>query len=121
MDDLPCSGHVAGCVRRAICLVRTYNDKDLSNAGWRFRMKAGQSSVVWGANAATIDAPGKNGARRRLPGGTVETATEETVPAAMPTASLFTLVRSRRKPMFARKISSATRFGFGGHVKPSMP
>jgi hypothetical protein len=83
-------------------------------------MKAGQSSVVWDAKAATVDAPGKDGARR-LPGGAVETATEETVPAAMPTASLFTLVRSRRKPMFARKILSATRFGFGGHVKPSMP
>jgi 6-phosphogluconate dehydrogenase len=48
---------------------------------------------------------------------TVEAAIEESVPAEVLTASLFTRFRSRQLHNFAEKLVSAMRFGFGGHVE----
>jgi 6-phosphogluconate dehydrogenase len=48
---------------------------------------------------------------------TVEAAIEESVPAEVLTASLYTRVRSRQAHNFAEKMLSAMRFGFGGHVE----
>jgi 6-phosphogluconate dehydrogenase len=35
--------------------------------------------------------------------------------------SLFVRFRSRQEHMFAEKVLSAMRFGFGGHVEPPAP
>ena len=48
---------------------------------------------------------------------TIEAAIEESVPAEVLTASLFTRFRSRQLHNFAEKLVSAMRFGFGGHVE----
>ena len=48
---------------------------------------------------------------------TVEAAIEESVPAEVLTASLYTRFRSRQLHNFAEKLVSAMRFGFGGHVE----
>ena len=48
---------------------------------------------------------------------TVEAAIEESVPAEVLTASLYTRFRSRYAHNFAEKMLSAMRFGFGGHVE----
>jgi 6-phosphogluconate dehydrogenase len=48
---------------------------------------------------------------------TLEAAIEESVPAPVITASLFTRFRSRTGNNYAEKILSAMRFGFGGHVE----
>src|SRR6185312_5129546 len=48
---------------------------------------------------------------------TVEAAIEESVPAEVLTASLYTRFRSRQAHNFAEKMLSAMRFGFGGHVE----
>lgn len=48
---------------------------------------------------------------------TIEAAIEESVPAPVITASLFTRFRSRSGNNFAEKVLSAMRFGFGGHVE----
>jgi len=48
---------------------------------------------------------------------TVEAAIEESVPAEVLTASLYTRFRSRQSHNFAEKMLSAMRFGFGGHVE----
>ena len=46
---------------------------------------------------------------------TVNAAIEESVPANVITASLFTRFRSRQDHSFAEKVLSAMRFQFGGH------
>ncbi|HEX4297926.1 MAG TPA: decarboxylating 6-phosphogluconate dehydrogenase [Devosia sp.] len=48
---------------------------------------------------------------------TVEAAIEESVPAEVLTAALYTRFRSRQTHNFAEKLLSAMRFGFGGHVE----
>jgi 6-phosphogluconate dehydrogenase len=48
---------------------------------------------------------------------TVEAALEESVPADVITAALFTRFRSRQEHTFAEKMLSAMRFGFGGHLE----
>ncbi|MBB2201472.1 phosphogluconate dehydrogenase (NAD(+)-dependent, decarboxylating) [Gluconacetobacter tumulisoli] len=48
---------------------------------------------------------------------TLEAAIEESVPAPVITASLFTRFRSRTGNNYAEKVLSAMRFGFGGHVE----
>ena len=45
-------------------------------------------------------------------------AIEESVPADVLTASLYTRFRSRQDHTFAEKVLSAMRKGFGGHVEP---
>ena len=52
---------------------------------------------------------------------TVEAAVEQSVPAPVITASLFTRFQSRGHGSFANKILSAMRAGFGGHVEPTVP
>jgi 6-phosphogluconate dehydrogenase len=52
---------------------------------------------------------------------TVEAAIAEAVPAEVLSAALFARFRSRREHMFAEKILSAMRKGFGGHVEPKAP
>lgn len=48
---------------------------------------------------------------------TVETAIEESVPAEVLTAALYTRFRSRQDHTYAEKMLSALRFKFGGHVE----
>ncbi len=48
---------------------------------------------------------------------TIEAAMEESVPAEVLSASLFTRFRSRQQHTFAEKMLSAMRKGFGGHVE----
>lgn len=48
---------------------------------------------------------------------TIEAAIEESVPAEVLTASLFSRFRSRQVHTFGEKLLSAMRFGFGGHVE----
>ncbi|MEY4613006.1 decarboxylating 6-phosphogluconate dehydrogenase [bacterium] len=48
---------------------------------------------------------------------TVIAALEESVPADVLTASLYTRFRSRQEHTFAEKVLSAMRFKFGGHVE----
>jgi 6-phosphogluconate dehydrogenase len=48
---------------------------------------------------------------------TVDAAIEESVPAHVLTASLYTRFRSRVANTFGEKLLSAMRFGFGGHVE----
>lgn len=48
---------------------------------------------------------------------TIEAAIEESVPAEVLTASLFSRFRSRQDHTFGEKLLSAMRFGFGGHVE----
>jgi len=48
---------------------------------------------------------------------TVMAALEESVPADVLTAALYTRFRSRQEHTFAEKILSAMRFKFGGHVE----
>jgi 6-phosphogluconate dehydrogenase len=47
----------------------------------------------------------------------VEAAVAEAVPAPVLTTALYARFRSRRNPVFADKILSAMRKGFGGHVE----
>jgi 6-phosphogluconate dehydrogenase len=47
----------------------------------------------------------------------VEAAIEESVPAEVLTASLYTRFRSRQSHNFSEKMLSAMRVGFGGHVE----
>ena len=49
---------------------------------------------------------------------TVQAAIEESVPAEVLTAALFTRFRSRQEHTFAEKMLSAMRYKFGGHVEP---
>jgi 6-phosphogluconate dehydrogenase len=49
---------------------------------------------------------------------TIQAAIEESVPADVLAASLFTRFRSRQEHTFAEKILSAMRKQFGGHVEP---
>jgi len=48
---------------------------------------------------------------------TVETAIEESVPAEVLTAALYTRFRSRQDHTYAEKMLSALRYKFGGHVE----
>ena len=52
---------------------------------------------------------------------TIEAAIEESVPAEVLSAALFTRFRSRQQHTFAEKVLSAMRFGFGGHVEAPPP
>jgi len=52
---------------------------------------------------------------------TIMAAIEETVPADVLSAALYTRFRSRRDHTFAEKILSAMRKGFGAHVEPKNP
>jgi 6-phosphogluconate dehydrogenase len=49
---------------------------------------------------------------------TVNAAIDEAVPAEVLTAALFARFRSRKEHIFAEKILSAMRAGFGGHKEP---
>ena len=49
---------------------------------------------------------------------TVNAAIDEAVPAEVLTAALYARFRSRKEHMFAEKILSAMRAGFGGHKEP---
>jgi 6-phosphogluconate dehydrogenase len=49
---------------------------------------------------------------------TLQAAIEESVPAEVLSAALFTRFRSRQSHTFAEKIISAMRKGFGGHLEP---
>src|ERR1700687_4704725 len=49
---------------------------------------------------------------------TVNAAIDEAVPAEVLTAALFARFRSRKEHIFAAKILSAMRAGFGGHKEP---
>ena len=49
---------------------------------------------------------------------TVLAAVEESVPAAVLSASLYTRFRSRQEHTFAEKVLSAMRHQFGGHIEP---
>jgi 6-phosphogluconate dehydrogenase len=49
---------------------------------------------------------------------TIEAAIEESVPADVLAASLFTRFRSRQEHTYAEKLLSAMRMQFGGHVEP---
>ena len=49
---------------------------------------------------------------------TIQAAIEESVPAEVLTASLYTRFRSRQEHTFAEKMLSAMRQKFGGHVEP---
>jgi 6-phosphogluconate dehydrogenase len=48
-------------------------------------------------------------------------AIEESVPADVLTASLYTRFRSRQDHTFAEKVLSAMRAGFGGHKETPTP
>lgn len=48
---------------------------------------------------------------------TIEAALEESVPADVLAAAVFTRFRSRDTQVFGEKLLSAMRFGFGGHVE----
>jgi len=52
---------------------------------------------------------------------TIEAAIEESVPAEVLSAALFTRFRSRQQHTFAEKVLSAMRFGFGGHIEAPPP
>ena len=52
---------------------------------------------------------------------TVMAAIEESVPADVLTASLYTRFRSRQDHTFAEKVLSAMRAGFGGHTEKPAP
>ena len=52
---------------------------------------------------------------------TVIAAIEESVPADVLTASLYTRFRSRQDHTFAEKVLSAMRAGFGGHTEKPAP
>ncbi|UMY16110.1 decarboxylating 6-phosphogluconate dehydrogenase [Methylobacterium organophilum] len=49
---------------------------------------------------------------------TINAAVEEAVPAPVLSAALYARFRSREKEVFADKLLSAMRKGFGGHVEP---
>ena len=51
-------------------------------------------------------------------GQTIMAAIEEAVPADVLSAALYARFRSRRDHIFAEKILSAMREGFGAHVEP---
>ncbi len=51
---------------------------------------------------------------------TLMAAIEESVPAEVLSAALYTRFRSRQSHTFAEKIISAMRKGFGGHVEPKV-
>jgi len=51
-------------------------------------------------------------------GQTIMAAIEEAVPADVLSAALYARFRSRRDHIFAEKILSAMRKGFGAHVEP---
>ena len=57
-------------------------------------------------------------ARGKMDQAQVMAAVEESVPADVLTASLYTRFRSRQDHTFAEKVLSAMRKGFGGHVEP---
>ena len=48
---------------------------------------------------------------------TVEAAIEESVPATVLSAALYTRFRSRQTHGFGEKMLSAMRLGFGGHIE----
>jgi 6-phosphogluconate dehydrogenase len=48
---------------------------------------------------------------------TVQTAVEQSVPAEVLTAALYTRFRSRQEHTFAEKLLSAMRHKFGGHIE----
>jgi 6-phosphogluconate dehydrogenase len=52
---------------------------------------------------------------------TINAAIDESVPAEVITAALYTRFRSRKEHTFAEKILSAMRAGFGGHKEPAKP
>jgi 6-phosphogluconate dehydrogenase len=52
---------------------------------------------------------------------TIMAAIEESVPADVLSAALYTRFRSRQDHTFAEKILSAMRKGFGGHLEPRKP
>jgi 6-phosphogluconate dehydrogenase len=52
---------------------------------------------------------------------TIMTAIEESVPADVLSAALYTRFRSRQDHTFADKLLSAMRWKFGGHKEPSSP
>lgn len=52
---------------------------------------------------------------------TVEAAVEESVPAEVLSAALYTRFRSRQEHTFAEKMLSAMRLGFGGHIEQGHP
>jgi 6-phosphogluconate dehydrogenase len=52
---------------------------------------------------------------------TIMAAIEESVPADVLSASLYTRFRSRQEHTFAEKVLSAMRKQFGGHVEPKKP
>jgi 6-phosphogluconate dehydrogenase len=52
---------------------------------------------------------------------TLMAAIEESVPAEVLSAALYTRFRSRQSHTFAEKVISAMRKGFGGHVEPVKP
>ena len=49
---------------------------------------------------------------------TIQAAIDEAVPAEVLSAALYARFRSRQEPYLRRKILSAMRKGFGGHVEP---
>ena len=52
---------------------------------------------------------------------TIQAAIEESVPADVLTAALYTRFRSRQEHTFAEKMLSAMRFKFGGHIEIGKP
>lgn len=100
----------------------------------RFELNMADIAEVWRRGSVvsswlldlTADALAKNGSLSEFSGEvadsgegrwTIEAAIEESVPAPVITASLFTRFRSRSGNNFAEKVLSAMRFGFGGHVE----
>jgi len=100
----------------------------------RFDLNMADIAEVWRRGSVvsswlldlTADALAKNGSLSEFSGEvadsgegrwTIEAAIEESVPAPVITASLFTRFRSRSGNNFAEKVLSAMRFGFGGHVE----
>lgn len=100
----------------------------------RFKLNMADIAEVWRRGSVvsswlldlTADALAKSGSLSEFSGEvadsgegrwTIEAAIEESVPAPVITASLFTRFRSRSGNNFAEKVLSAMRFGFGGHVE----
>ena len=92
---------------------------ELWRRGQRGRIVAARSHgrTRWPKTRRSRDTPATSKTRARAAGRCMA-AIEESVPADVLTASLYTRFRSRQDHTFAEKVLSAMRKNFGGHVEP---
>ena len=77
-------------------------------------MRAGHEVIVYSATAKTREAFAKDTGEGRW---TILAAIDEGAPAPVLSAALYQRFSSRSEDDFARKVLSAMRFGFGGHLE----